>query len=175
MPTRPEAAWECPRLGLVDVSKQGCSRLGLAYAAASALTSTGSPSRVPVPWVTTWSMSAGSIPLRSRASRISFSCASPEGAVMPLVRPSPLTALASTRASGRRPSRRASDSRCRTTTLMASPGTIPSARRSKARHIPDGESMPAPFMASMKVGVANRFTPATTAMSQSPTRNELHA
>ncbi len=77
------------------------------------------------------------------AARTTSAWPSGLGAVNPTLRlPSLLTAVPLMTARMRSPSATASVSRLSTTTAVASPGTMPSARASKARTWPSGENGP---------------------------------
>ena len=63
-----------------------------------AAASIGSPTRVPVPWASTYCTAPGSTPASRKASRMRASCASALGTVRPTVRPSWLMAVPRTTA-----------------------------------------------------------------------------
>jgi hypothetical protein len=139
----PAAASWCPRLALTAPSTSFWSgRRPSASTERSASTSIGSPIGVPVPWASTKPISRPETPAAASARRIMSAWARPFGAVMVLVRPSWATAEPRMTAHTRSPSRRASDSRLRTTAPAPSPRTMPSAWRSNVRQRPVGESAP---------------------------------
>lgn len=145
-------------------------------AAPSAAASTGSPTGVPVPCSSTyWTRSPGPRAERRCASRINCSCAVPLGTVSPSAAPSLLTAVPRITPWIRLPSARAADSGLSTTTPPPSPGTKPLARASKVYETPSGDS--APKRSSVVAFSASRlrFTPATTAVVDSPLRRLSHA
>jgi len=98
MPTAPAADSRWPKCIFAAVSVHGAP--GPAVTAASAEISTGSPSLVPVPCISTAARSRGSTPASSHAARITRSCASGSTAVMGLRRLFWLTALPMTVARG---------------------------------------------------------------------------
>ncbi len=79
----------CPKVLFVEVNAQYGAEAALApNASASALISIGSPSRVPVPCVTTYWICCALTPAASYTCWISCVCAAPLGAFNPFVRPS---------------------------------------------------------------------------------------
>ncbi|SKU45508.1 Uncharacterised protein [Mycobacteroides abscessus subsp. abscessus] len=109
----------------------------------SAATSMGSPTGVPVPCASTMPIELASTPATACAAMMTSLWAVTLGAVNPvLCRPSLLTALPLTTARIRSPSASASDRRLSSTTPTPSPGNMPAAAASKARHRPSGESGP---------------------------------
>jgi hypothetical protein len=94
-PAIPDAASKCPMLAFTLDTSSGCSRsrpLQEPYTAAKAPVSMGSPKPVPVPCASTYDTSLAAIFASRNAARISFSCASPFGAVKLALRPSCITA-----------------------------------------------------------------------------------
>lgn len=68
----PAAALVCPILGLIEPIYKGSSiSLNTSF---NALISTASPKTVPVPWVSIYPTSSGSIPETNSASNIASSC-----------------------------------------------------------------------------------------------------
>ena len=121
-PTIPAAASRWPKLVLHEPTSNGrpASRPAPS-AAASACSSIGSPSEVPVPCASTRSMSAGASFACASAARITASCAGPFGAVRPLLRPSWFIAEPRISASERALPACASRWRCSTSTAAPSP------------------------------------------------------
>ncbi len=136
----------------------------------SALTSIGSPRLVAVPCASTYPMSPASTPALRCTARSSSACEVALGAVMPLVRPSPLTPLALITAWTRSPSASAALRFFNTTAPTPSPSTMPSAPASKGTDRPVGESIPTLLLHTCICGVVMSATPPATASSQSPPR-----
>ena len=139
-PATPAAVSRCPTLLFAlprAMDPVGAPR----SAAASAATSTGSPSGVPVPCASIAPRSPGRQPATASASAITAACPSWLGAVNPtLRRPSLFVADPST--SARIRSRPASSARRSTTSPPPEPNTVPAASSAKLRQCPSGESMP---------------------------------
>ena len=119
-PATPAAASRCPMFVFTDPIQ---SRSSDGSASLIACTSTGSPSGVPVPCASRYPMRAPSMPASASAARITRRCASPFGAVRPLLRPSWLTAEPLITARTGSPSACASRSRLRITMPQPSPRT----------------------------------------------------
>ncbi len=122
-------------------------------------------------------MSSAVTPAASCTDRISSACAFALGAVMPLVRPSPLTPPARITARTWSPSRSAASNGLSSTTPTPSPSTIPSASASASNGMlrPVGDSMPALLVRMCRRGVVMTATPPASALSHSPRRMLSHA
>src|SRR5438034_9659597 len=94
-PAMPAAASRCPKLLFTDPTRHGPPPSGRPdpRTAPSARASMESPSKVPVPWASTYRTHAGDTPASRYASRSTASWDSRLGAMSPLVRPSWWTAL----------------------------------------------------------------------------------
>ncbi len=136
-PAAPAAAWVWPMFDLTEPSHTGRpSGRSFPYVAASAWTSMGSPSVVPVPCASTRSTCAGDSRASASAWRMTRCCAGPLGAVRPLLAPSWLMAEPRTTARTGWPLRRASESRSTRNMPMPSPQPVPSASAENALQRP---------------------------------------
>ncbi|OEV18606.1 hypothetical protein AN221_21280 [Streptomyces nanshensis] len=106
-------------------------------------------------------------PAAARASRISFSCEGPCGAVSPLLAPSWLTADPRTTARTRWPLRRASDSRSTRSVPAPSAHAVPSAPSAYDLARPSGASPRWRLNSVKENDVAISITPLTTASEHS--------
>ncbi len=80
-PATPAAASRCPTFDFTDPMAQNPLRsVFRRNASVSADTSTGSPSRVAVPWASTWPIEDGSTPATACASAMTATCPSFPGA-----------------------------------------------------------------------------------------------
>ncbi len=138
-PAIPAQLSRCPMFGFTEPTAHGPPRPSPS-ARASAVNSTGSPSRVPVPCASTYeTVSAGTFARRS-AWRTTSTCPSTPGALKPtLAAPSLLTAEPRITACTVSPSASARSRRLSRTAATPLPPTVPSARASKARQRPVGE------------------------------------
>ncbi len=130
----------------------------------------GSPRRVPVPWASTASTSAGASRALARAWRITRCCDGPCGAVRPLEAPSELTALPRTTASTRWPLRRASESRSSSSSPAPSLQPVPSAVAAKDLHRPSGDRPRWRLKPTNVSGLDMTVTPPASASVHSPER-----
>ncbi len=143
-PAIPAQLSRCPMLGFTEPTTQPPERperpAPSPSTRASAVSSTGSPSRVPVPCASTYEIvSAGTSALR-RACRTTSACPSTPGALKPtLAAPSLLTAEPRITACTVSPSASARSRRLSRTAATPLPPTVPSASASKARHRPVGD------------------------------------
>jgi hypothetical protein len=133
--------------------------------------SIGSPSAVPVPCASTTSTSAGAVPERASAARITRCCDGPLGAVSPLEAPSELTAEPVTTASTSCPFLIASDNRSTTSTPAPSAMPMPSAAAPNALQRPSEDRPLCRAMPAISHGVAMIVTPPARARVASPDRS----
>ena len=142
-PAMPAAASRWPMLLFTEPSAHEPGAPPRPKARVSAATSTGSPSRVPVPCASTRPMLAASTPAAASAASITAHCRSRLGAVkLCFSAPSLLTAEPLITACTVSPAASASSSRRSTTTPTPLPGTVPAASAAKARQWPSGAWMP---------------------------------
>ena len=130
-------------------------------------TSIGSPRAVPVPWVSTKSMSAGRSPALASALRSNSSWAGPLGTVRPLLRPSWFTADPRIKARTRSPSACASESRLRTRSASLA-RTYPSAAASNVLQWPSAAIIWALQRLMCGFGVSIKLTPPASARRALP-------
>ena len=160
-PAMPAAASRCPMLLFTAPSTSG--RLRPPNTFASAPTSIGSPSAVPVPCASMYPTSSASIPALSSAIRITASCDGPFGAVNVADRPSWFTATPCTTPQIPSPLSTASDSRLTTIAPHPSPRAYPSASSENVAHLPRADSIRAAHLSTIDSVVNNMFTPTATA------------
>ena len=129
-----------------------------------------SPSKVPVPWASTYRTHAGDTPASRYASRSTASWDSRLGAMSPLVRPSWWTALPRITQKIASPSVSAWASGFKTTSPAPSPRTYPSALASNTLQRPSGASTPALVKAMECAGERTTLTPPASASWHSPAR-----
>ena len=81
---RPDDASQWPMLDLTEPIRRGSSGVrSLQNMLAIPLTSSGSPTFVPVPWASKYSTSAGLMPASLKSLVTSFVCVGPDGKVTP--------------------------------------------------------------------------------------------
>nr|WP_262414574.1 hypothetical protein [Streptomyces sp. ST1015] len=143
-PATPAAASRWPTLVFTEPTRHppGCPP-ARSNASRSAVSSTGSPTGVPVPCASTYPMLRASRPASASAVTITSVWPAALGALKPTLRsPSLLTAVPRITARIVSPSASASGRRLRTTAPAPSPALIPAAPASNARTRPSGEYGP---------------------------------
>ena len=139
-PARPAAPSRCPIFDFTEPRRQTLDTSVLCENARfSAVNSTGSPNKVPVPCASMYPIELGSTSASLHASSRTATCASALGAVGLLEPPLWLVALPFTTAWMGSPSRSAASSGLRMSDTTPSPGTYPSARESNEWHCPVGD------------------------------------
>ena len=142
-PAAPAAITMWPTLLLSEPMRQKpSSSVPRRKARVRASSSTGSPSGVAVPWVSTYEIDLGPTPAASSAAATTAAWPSTLGAVkLAFRRPSLLTATPRITACTVSPSANASVRRFSSTTVAPSLNTVPCASASKLRVRPSGESI----------------------------------